>query len=134
MHWSAKYIGIPFEWNRADFEAVSCWGLIVLVFKSEFGIDLPSHDEFGALVEKGKEVNPNKYLGEMKKIGLGETREGDVVHLWGILNGKRVPLHIGIILDGNQVLHCQQNTGVVVDKMHRHLFRNRIIGAYRYVP
>ncbi len=35
-----KYLGIPFQFNRASFDSCDCAGLVLLFLKHEFNIDL----------------------------------------------------------------------------------------------
>lgn len=42
MHWAAKYVGLPYLPGGQTEEGLDCWGLLVLIYKKEFGIELPS--------------------------------------------------------------------------------------------
>ena len=45
--WVEPYIGIPFvEGGRsvADDGGLDCWGLVTLIYREHYGIELPSYD------------------------------------------------------------------------------------------
>jgi len=133
VHWTDKYVGIPFEWNRCDFSGVSCWGLVVLVYKEEYGISLPDNSNFVSMVKEGIETPTDVYKKGMVPVSLDEAKEGNLLHLWTLLNNKQAPLHVGIVVDKKRVLHCQRSTGVVIERFNTDLFARRVIGAYKYV-
>lgn len=36
-----KYVGIPWELGKAEFEGADCWGLVELYFREECGVVIP---------------------------------------------------------------------------------------------
>ena len=48
MHWTARYINIPYINKGREFSGADCWGLVRLVYKNELGIDLPTYGEVSA--------------------------------------------------------------------------------------
>jgi len=129
-----KYIGIPFKWNGYDHEGVSCWGMMVLIYKELWGINLPRHDEMGLKVSKGEELKPDTWVNETTWIPLemGQEVTGDALHLYGLHGGRLTPLHGGIVVKPGLIIHSQEGTGVVISNYHKdRRYIRRVIGAYR---
>lgn len=129
-----KYVGIPFKWNGYDYKGVSCWGLMVLVYKELWGIDIPRHDQAGYNVSKGGDVDESLWVSKSDwvPVKLGQEACGDALHMWGIHFGKKTPLHGGIVIKPGLVLHAQEGAGVVVsDYLKDARYNKRVIGAYR---
>ena len=38
-----KYLNVPFKRHVHQLDGFDCWGLIVVYYKEEFGIELPNH-------------------------------------------------------------------------------------------
>jgi len=129
-----KYVGIPFAWNGYDYDGVSCWGLMVLLYKELWGIDLPRHDELGYKVSKGEPLEPNTWISDTiwEPIPLGEETTGDALHLLGLHHGRVTPLHGGIVVKKGLLIHSQEGTGVVISNYEKDLrYKRKVIGAYR---
>lgn len=129
-----SYVGIPFKWNGYDREGVSCWGLMVLIYKELYGVDLPRHDEMGKVVAQGGNPGPETWVNKSLwlPLDMGAETTGDALHLWGIHAGKRTPLHGGIIVKPGLVIHAEEGAGVVISNYRRDVrYKKRVIGAYR---
>lgn len=127
------YVGIPFLWEGYDRSGASCWGLVCLVYLEQFSIALPRHDELIAGV-KERDGSPAAWqrTDGFEPVGLDDARAGDVLHMWGMFNGKRRPLHCGIVTEPGRVLHAEEATGAVISRYKGdNRFLSRVIGAYR---
>ena len=135
MHWSADYIGLPFEWGGYEREGVYCWGLLCLVQREVFGRVIPRHDEAGAQVEDGQAVPLGIWRSEVETeaVDLAEAVDGDVLHMWGVNSRGRTPLHVGVITGPMQVLHIEAGTGSIVENLTSKRAAWRPIQAYHIV-
>lgn len=131
--WANNYIGIPFKWNGDGRDGASCYGLVKLVYREVFSISLPAYDEVEAEVKDGK-GGPQPYIATpgWTEVPLDEAKSGDVIHMWGVSNGRRTPTHCGIVVEPGLVLHAEDVVGSCVSRYKGdNRFLNRIIGAYR---
>lgn len=141
--WVKKYIGIPFKELGRDFDGCDCWGLVRLVSKNEFGVDLDSYDdEYISTIEGDGAVHAlEKYginnPGHWEKIEGGAEVEGNYILMNGIytIDGKkyRAPLHVGIVIQPGVMLHTEEGFDSVWTRYQEdRTIKNRIVGFYRY--
>lgn len=127
MVWAEAYVGIPYLKHGYDREGCDCWGLVCLVMDEVFGRDLPRHDEWlGEASDYGAGA-------EWQEVPLAEVRSGDVLHMWGVHDGARVPLHCGVIVEPGLVLHTEGGTGSIVEDYRRKRAAWRPIKAVRLI-
>lgn len=93
---AARMVGVPWRRWRSDFEAVDCFGLIVLYFREVLGIslgDVPETDiATGFAAARGWEQCDRAEPGA---VGFMTWRHG-------------APTHCGIVLPGGRLLHAQE--------------------------
>lgn len=133
MHWSADFVGIPFEWGGYTRAGCSCWGLLRLVQAEVFNRHLPRHDEAVKDVAGGSALDTGVWGSGVKAqaIDLDAAQDGDVLRMWGVVAGKRAPLHVGLFVGSDAVLHIEEGTDSVIEKINAPRFRWRPIKAYR---
>ena len=129
---TSKYLGIPYKPAGRGFDGLDCYGLLVLYYKTEFGIDI-----FDPLVQfrNAKDLEGKKYIldglkrsTEWIKIDESELRTHDGLLL---CNGTPYPNHCGIVTGPNQFLQIYEGPGCNVSRIDR--WRSRIHGFYRHV-
>lgn len=129
--WWNDYVGLPFKWNGTDRQGVSCWGLVCLVYLEVFNIRLPRFDELEAGIALGDE-NVADFARTGRQIALDDALPGDVLHMWGVHEGKRRPTHCGIVTQPGFVLHAESVVGSCISRYKGdNRFLHRVIGAYR---
>jgi len=131
--WWNDYVGIPFQWNGYGPDAVSCWGLVHLVYAEVFGIALPRYDDAVGMVEAGRLRRADRWT---HTPGFSLVREpyrsGDILHLWGVSGSHRTQTHCGVVTEPGRVLHAEEATGSVISRYKGdNRFADRVIGAYR---
>jgi len=127
--WVKNYIGIPFVSNGRTLVGCDCYGLVRLVLRNEYRIDLPelSDDYSDALnvKETAKLFAENLPVLAVKKID--GTEEKAVV----VITEHGVTAHIGIVAGGGYILHTGVKTGSVCQRAEHPGLRGRIEGYYR---
>lgn len=128
--WVNDYIGIPFDEKGSTHEGCSCWGLVHLVYKEQFGIHVPTY------VDDYKSVADWKRLTELiSKHGvlpiwheIAVPACGDVV----LLRIRNRPIHVGIYVEESFMLHIDPDVTACIDRLNAIMWRNRILGYYRH--
>ncbi len=124
------YANIPYVDNGRDEKGVDCWGLTRLFYKKEFGISLPSYtEEYTSPKEKLEVSNAiKKHKIDWIEIPAGEELFGDVI----ILRLAGYPLHIGIVISSEMMLHTLKKIGTCVEAYNSKMWKNRIFGFVRH--
>ena len=125
--WSNKYIGIPYLDNGRTTAGTDCWGLVRLIYKEEFNIELPSFfsDYTISDIDRISELM-SQYREGWEPLSLPE--EGCVV-LFNIL-GKAS--HIGIMINDRQFVHTRRNQEASIETLDSIKWTNRVAGFYKY--
>jgi len=129
-NWAIEYINIPFSEHGRNHDGCDCWGLVRLVLKERFNIQVDSfeqeyessHDKFTIADICQREAQA------WHPVDLPQP--GDVVLMR--LNG--VTQHTGIVIAKDFMLHVQRNKNTVIERMSSPIWKNRITEFYRYVP
>lgn len=122
-----KYIGLEFEDNGRG-PKYDCWGLCILIFEEEFGIQLPdfsdqylnAHDAYNIPLLVAKE-RP-----EWRKVK--DPKPGNVV----LFNIGGYPVHVGVVVGQNRMLHIAKGINASVERFTSKKWNKRIEGFYAY--
>jgi len=128
--WAARYIGLPFLEHGRDIYGLDCWGLVRLVLKEEFDIDVPSYTENYSSTLAQEEIGdfvPN-VAKDWQDIPLGEEKPGDVL----VMRMRGQPMHVGMILGNRRMLHIEQGINSAIEPYRSSRWINRLVGVYRY--
>ncbi len=109
--WWNKYIGIPYEFRGRTKEGADCYGIVEIVQREVFGVDLPNADTVD--------------------VPLSEAREGDMVRMTELFGGRVLNRHCGIITGDNHVLHTTEHAGSFNEHLRK--AKHKIKGVYRVV-
>ena len=129
--WSDKYIHIPFADHGRSKNGCDCWGLVTVIYKENFNVDLP-------LLLAYDNIKDVKHITDLcqnecerwEEIPLGEERPFDVL----VFNILGAPCHVGVIIEKGLVLHCEKGIGTHVSEYYKEKqWCLRIAGIYRYV-
>lgn len=130
--WADQYVGLPFLWNGYDRDGIGCYGLVALVLREQFGIDMPRHDDIADMLAAGSEAQVPEVPG-WREIDITDAVPGDVLHMKGMNNGKIVPMHIGVFVSHRHVLHIEQEVGSCIIDIGVRKHQWRAIGVHRHV-
>lgn len=114
-----KYIGRT--WNHPIF---NCFSLVAEVLHNEFNIDTPLYE----------------YTGDVKKAdklfmeSLPEWMEVDApsAGCMVVFNLQGKPLHCGVMIDSNRMLHCLKGRETCVESIHSATWAKRVEGFYQW--
>lgn len=124
--WWNKYIGIPYKMMGCSMKGCDCWGLVRLVYKNEFGIDIPS-----VTIDMTDHANM-----ELIPMGLDamwdktdNPQPGDVINFHVLGHDQ----HVGIVTAPGQMLHVFDNGHTsCIETYTSRKWKNRIAGIYTY--
>ena len=132
----ATYMGTPYESGGASAKGMDCSGFVMTVY-GHVGVNLPHN------------ADDQYQLGS--KVALDKLQYGDVIFFntrpWSrmstcaapcIFFGISVPLvygvtHNGIYLGDGTFAHASEGRGVTVDRLDKAYWKDRFIGARRYL-
>lgn len=125
------YLHIPFKDRGRTYSGVDCFGLVQLFYQDQFNIKLPSYVE-AYENEKDRQAICNEINKERKLSGWIETTNPQYGNLI-ILNILGRPLHLGIMLDSKQFMHCLKKKGVLIENTDDISWANRINGYLKWI-
>lgn len=130
LDWTNKYISIPFLEHGRDHDGVDCWGLVRLVFKEQFGVDVESYDdEYISTCENEKLADiVERERGMWWSVAPENVRCGDVV----LLAITGYPCHVGIAVGDGMMLNARSGVGVALESYERPYWSRRLRGFYRH--
>lgn len=122
-----KYIGIPFAEKGRDESGVDCWGLVRLIYKQEYSVNLPSFTEDYTLSDDAR-------IGEL----FAQYKEG-----WAILTQPEpgcavifrmfgTESHIGVVVDNSHFIHVREGRDSVIESLESAKWSKRVVGFYKY--
>lgn len=125
MDWFARYVGLPFGDGPGQ---VNCWALVRRVYADRLGVDLPPYGEISArdlariarAMEGGKDDGWTECGPEPLAVVLMRSARG----------GQRV-VHVGVMVDGQRVLHVEEAAAAAVVPVAHFSIAGRIAGFRR---
>lgn len=128
MKWYGYYVGIPFKTLGRTRNGCDCYGLVKLVMKEHYKIDLPEIATYlNALDHKNiaPVIDENTPLLAGEKIA--EPKEGLVVVL---SSSEGLSSHVGLMVTDELILHTTYKTGALIEPLSSKYIKNRIKGYY----
>jgi cell wall-associated NlpC family hydrolase len=126
--WHSDYVGIPFQPNGRTREFVDCYGLICLIYREVFNIEIEEHamaydhctrhSGNGSLIARG--------LANDSWEPHGRDEPGAVV----VLKVGAHPCHCGVSIGDGMFIHSTQGKNTIVESLFSGRWRSRYDGAY----
>lgn len=129
--WVASYVGIPFVALGSSPEGCDCWGLLALVLREQFGVELPDYvaSRWGTGAAVGDIGDgAGVYASQFAPVPPGAEKCGDGV----LLRLRGAPIHVGLVVRPGLMLHCAQGAATCLEDYRRWAWKNRVIGFYRH--
>lgn len=129
--WVKDYIGIPFKEKGRDRNGCDCWGLVYLILRAVFNIDVPSYAEGYETVQDQAEIMAlrDRELPSWREVVRADAMAGDVIALR--IQGE--PTHYGLVLEPGLMLHTHKGIDSCAERYDGLLWKHRIVGIYRHV-
>lgn len=110
-HWVEQYIGIPYGKGGTTTDFFDCWGLVRYIQREHFNLDLPIIDvDSDNMRQVIKSFKSNDELHNWYSVD--KPKNGTAVLLSQAQNSSHVGVWIDV--DGGKLLHCLQNSGVIL--------------------
>lgn len=125
-----SFVGIPFREGGDSRSGAHCWGLVRLVYREDYGIDLPEHAEITSrdLLALARVIDDESAGDPWRKVE--DPQPGDVVVMG--MHGRRFPVHVGVYWHGGKVLHVEKATASVCVPIDHFSVRGRVLGFFRH--
>jgi len=125
---TSRYIEIPFKNKGRDFDGCDCWGLVRLIYHTEFNIELPSfvdvYKDANESKKISKAITENRSLINYKENEAPEY--GDIV----VFNIQKMPFHVGVYVGRGMVLHVMRGMNSACERISLGKLKGRVEGFY----
>lgn len=128
--WLGQYVGLPYCAGGETRAGVDCWGLLALVWREQFGRELPPYR--GPLWHIGADANSIADAAQAHASAfVGINPEAEQIGDGLLLRIGAGPLHIGMVVGSRCMLHAQESTLSCVERYDSVHWRRRWLGFYR---
>lgn len=128
--WIKNYVGLPYENKGRGENGYDCWGLVRLIYKEIFLIDMPSYIDSYKNTDDSTSIGPlvTEKRDSWNVISFGLEKIGDII----IIRMMGQPMHMGLVLEENLFLHIEKGINSVVENYKTPKWSKRVIGFYRH--
>lgn len=127
--WAGKYLGLEFADKGRGPKQFDCWGLVCHVYKQEFNIELPS------LIDEYKDHMAADEIAPLIDIEADHWYQVDIPSVGDaiVLRWTYRPMHVGIVVDTDKFLHCDNGLKQsVIESWKAPNWKRRVVGFYRH--
>ena len=124
-------IEVPFVEKGRSTLGWDCWGMVHLFHRHVLGVEIPSY--LTDYINAGSSIKGRRQLATLigKHLSGWDRVEhpavGDVVLL--NINGR--PIHVGIAIDADRMLHTEAKCNTLIERLASPMWSRRIEGFYR---
>jgi probable lipoprotein NlpC len=124
QEFAKQAVGVPFVDRGRDWSGWDCWGLILMAYKSCFGLDLPYGSDFSCTQPREVIAAFSDGFQDWPEVLLGKELPGDII--------LTRPCHTGLVMERGKMLNCREGIGTVIERFNNSLWERAIIGIYRH--
>lgn len=132
LHWSARYVGIPYVDRGRSRAGADCWGLACLAVAGETGIVLPSYDGAYQSADERAEIATvvarEAASPVWRKIDPSAAGPFDVV----FFRQGRDDSHAGVVTEPGEMLHMVEDDAAKIERYDAGRWSTRLTGVYRF--
>jgi cell wall-associated NlpC family hydrolase len=131
MPWTDDYIEIPFLCDGRSRNGVDCGGLVILVYKEQLGIDLPTYT--GTLTDMS--IAGLRRAAKAIRAGLEAFTEVETPIPFDLVtfrSGALQAYHVGIVVNRTCMLHITAGINSSVTPFTGLAWKNKVSGFFRY--
>lgn len=132
MHWSSKYLGLPWKIGGRDRDGIDCYGLVAMIYRDELGIEIDSltgayaSEDERALI--ASVVAGQKDAGAWVPVEPGHEQEFDCV----MFRYAGHESHIGVVVEKGRMIHQLLGRRSAVEPYGAGFWANMLEGAWRH--
>lgn len=127
-----KYVGLPFVEGGRDFSGVDCYGVIVLIYREELGVDLWDTSGYSLDNYSKENLMLSNYYKNWEPIDKEHLQEMDVLLFTTDLELPDIPTHIALYVGENKMIHCTRKLDTHISKFKKGPLGTLFHSAYRY--
>ena len=128
--WLGQYVGLPYKSGGDTRAGVDCWGLLALVWREQFGRELPPYR--GPLWHVGANAATIAEAACAHASAFADVApEGSQIGDGLLLRIGAGPLHIGMVVGSRCMLHAQEASLSCIERYDSMHWRRRWLGFYR---
>jgi cell wall-associated NlpC family hydrolase len=131
IHWSNRFVGIPYVEFGRDRDGVDCWGLAVLVYRELRGIELPSYTE--GFVSSPEREELAALINNASDDGLWTMADSPASLDVAVFRRGALETHVGIITNiPGYMLHAAAGGQSKHEAYDAGRWSHRLTGIYRH--
>lgn len=130
----AAYVGVPYRDRGRAMDGANCWGLIVLFYARELGLELPAYDDRAAALtdveraDLGAIVRSERDGGDWYEVPAEHVEPGDLV----VFRIAGQLAHMGIVSGRDRFLHMRLGFASVIESFSSPQWSRRVESFHRH--
>lgn len=124
--WAREYVGIPYRFGADGRDGADCWGLVRMVLRERFGVDLPAFEHDDADPHRLHAIVDDA----LPTVGARRVPAPDPGDL-ALMRIIGEPCHIGVVTGDGYMLHTLHAHGSVLERYRDRKWAKRLEGFYR---
>lgn len=129
-----ELLGKPYKNLARGPDSFDCWGLVYYIYKKYLNIELPDYKNYEhKWYKNGKDVlnqQITKFNDLWHEVKLSQANRYDILTFTHGKNG--IVNHCGLYLENKKFIHCYTKCPVVIDRLTRPYWNNRLNSIMRY--